>query len=110
MKHLKTFDLINEEFDTPTEQEIYAETWNPSEVAEADYDLIWTNAEGETVSASFAASPGPIMNDAGGSATSTFDSVQGTSTDGKNYVAEAVYEETKEEGKYAIVSFIIHSI
>jgi hypothetical protein len=36
--------------------------------------------------------------------------VQGTSTDGKDYVAEAVYEETKEEGKYAIVSFIIHSV
>ena len=36
MKHLKTFDLINEEFDTPTEQEIYAETWNPSEVAEVN--------------------------------------------------------------------------
>ena len=110
MKHLKTFDLINEEFDNPTEQEIYAETWNPSEVADADYDLIWTNADGETVSASFAASPGPIMNDTDGTASSTFDSVQGTSTDGNDYVAEAVYKETKEEGKYAIVSFIIHSV
>jgi len=110
MKHIKTFDLINEEFEAQTEQEIYAESWNPSEVADADYDLIWANTQGETVSASFAASPGPIMNDADGSAISMFDSVKGTSTDGNDYVAEAVYQETKEEGKYAIVSFIIHTV
>lgn len=110
MKHLKTFDFINEEFDTPTEQEIYAESWNPSKVAEADYDLIWANAQGEAVSASFIGSPGPIINNSNGSATSTFDSVPGTSTDGKDYMAEANYKEMKEEGKYVLVSFIIHSV
>lgn len=110
MKHLKTFDLLNEEFGPSGEQGIYAETWNPSETPGADYDLIWTNPQGETVSASFAASPGPIMDDQDGTAISTFDSVPGSSSDGNSYVAEAVYKETKEEDKYLVVSFIIHSV
>jgi hypothetical protein len=109
MKHLKDFDFIVENLEEsdvmdtsgdstvmePVEKLslINADSWIPSQNNEGDYDVTWTNENGEKVTASFKDLGGPIQKMEDGAGFSDFESISGTSTDGKDYVAEVRYKE-----------------
>jgi hypothetical protein len=109
MKHLKDFDSIVENLEEsdvmdPTgempvmepvkdESLINADSWVASSNEEGDYDVTWKNENGEDITASFKDIGGPIQNGEGGVGFSDFETIPGTSTDGKEYVAEVRYKE-----------------
>ena len=111
MKHLKDFDSIVENLeesdvmdasgDSPvmepveTQSLINADSWIPSQHEEGDYDVTWTDENGEKVTASFKDAGGPIQSMENGTGFSDLESIQGTSTDGKEYVGEIRYQEGK---------------
>ena len=109
MKHLKDFDSIVENFNEedlvePTAEEtmmdpktpesvINADSWVASSNEEGDYDVTWKNENGEEVTASFKDMGGPIQDGGDGVGFSDFETIPGTSTDGKEYAAEVRYKE-----------------
>ena len=109
MKHLKDFDSIVENLEEsdvmdPTgempvlepikdESLINADSWVASAHEEGDYDVTWKNENGEDITASFKDIGGPIQNGGDGVGFSDFETIPGTSTDGKEYVAEVRYKE-----------------
>lgn len=109
MKHLKDFDSIVENLEEsdvmdPTggmpvmepvkdESLINADSWVASAHELGDYDVTWKNENGEEVTASFKDSGGPIQQSGDGVGFSDFETIPGTSTDGKEYVAEVRYKE-----------------
>jgi hypothetical protein len=108
MKHLKNFkSLLEEEEMLPMniepmaeepmmeEPEIYAEEWIKSSQEEGDYDVTWTNENGEVVTASFAdITQGPMPVD-GKMGYLTFETLPGTSSDGNEYIGNVTLEEAK---------------
>jgi hypothetical protein len=105
MKHLKNFKSLLEEDMTPMDidpsgmestidsEGIPAEEWIKSSKEEGDYDVTWTNENGEVVTASFAdATPGPMtIEDNMGYLT--FETLEGTSSDGNEYIGRVTLEE-----------------
>jgi hypothetical protein len=109
MKHLKDFDSIVENLEEadivdPTDEMpvmepvehtklINADSWVASANEEGDYDVTWKDDNGEDVTASFKDIGGPIQDGGNGVGFSDFETIPGTSTDGKEYVAEVRYKE-----------------
>jgi hypothetical protein len=109
MKHLKDFDSIVENLEEsdvmdPTgempvmepikdESLINADSWVASANEEGDYDVTWKNENGEEVTASFKDMGGPIQDGGDGVGFSDFETIPGTSSDGKEYAAEVRYKE-----------------
>lgn len=109
MKHLKDFDSIVENLEEsdvmdptgempvmePVKEEslINADSWVASANEEGDYDVTWKNENGEDITAAFKDIGGPIQNGGDGVGFSDFETIPGTSTDGKEYAAEVRYKE-----------------
>ena len=102
MKHLKNFDLITENVG---DTELYATSWTPAE-GEADYKITFLNADGAEVSADFKETKSPIGWEGKGRAYGAFEMMPGTSTDGKDYVAEVQYKEV-EAADLEVTGFVI---
>lgn len=96
MKYLKSFKALleSEDLDLLT----YADSWTPSEVEEADYDLKWKSENGEEVMASFRDLGGPIKEE-GKEAYSSMETVTGSSSDGNEYSATIEYMEGSGESE-----------
>lgn len=88
MRYLKTFESVVESEDM--EATIQADSWIPSETAEADYDVTWKSPSGEDVTASFRDLGGPIQEEGKG-AYSDMETVTGSSSDGSEYLATVEY-------------------
>lgn len=88
MRYLKTFESVVESEDT--EATIQADSWVPSETAEADYDVTWKSPNGEEITASFRDLGGPIQEEGKG-AYSDMETVTGSSSDGNEYSATIEY-------------------
>ena len=85
-----------EEVVEPTEEipqdGTYAETWVSSANPEGDYDVTWQSEAGETVTASFRDTGGPLQTQGNGLAYSVFETIPGTASDGNEYVGEVSYQ------------------
>lgn len=101
MKHLKKFNSISEaELMMPMDSnlmsespEIYAEEWIKSDKEDGDYDITWTNENGEIVTASFAdVTPQPMPSE-GNLGYLTFETLPGTSSDGNEYIGNVTLKE-----------------
>jgi hypothetical protein len=88
MKYLKTFTALTESEET--DGSIYADSWTPSEMEEADYDVKWKSEDGEEITASFRDLGGPIQEE-GKEAYSAMETVTGSSSDGNEYSATVEY-------------------
>jgi hypothetical protein len=88
MRYLKTFESVVESEDT--EATLNADSWVPSETAEADYDVTWKSTNGEEITASFRDLGGPIQEEGKG-AYSEMETVTGSSSDGIEYSATVEY-------------------
>lgn len=111
MKHLKTFNSIFEE-ESMYAEETYTEkpdqryqknppvaeakSWVKSSLENADYDIVWDSPEGEEITASFSDSGYPVEDYTDETSFSTFESVPGTSSDGKDYTASVSYTKVNE--------------
>jgi hypothetical protein len=106
MRHLKYFRTLSEGMGQ--EETIYADSWTPTENPEGDYDVKWTSPDGEEKMAVFADTGGPVM-DEGEVGYSLFETVPGTSSDGKEYLGEVLYKELGGDGsnEFQIVSILI---
>ena len=102
MKHLKNFDLVTENIEGG---ELYATSWTPAE-GEGDYTLTFSNAEGAEITADFKESKAPIGWEGKGKAYGAFEMLPGTSSDGKDYVAEVQYKEV-EADDLEVTGFVI---
>jgi hypothetical protein len=119
MKHLKNFkSLLEGEEMLPIdmepmdkgpmvgEPEIYAEEWIKSDKEEGDYDVTWTDENGEIVTASFSdVTQGPTPTD-GKMGYLTFETLPGTSSDGNEYIGNVTLGE-KKPSMFEITSIAI---
>jgi hypothetical protein len=119
MKHLKNFrSLLEGEEMLPIdmdpmaegpmvgEPEIYAEEWIKSDKEDGDYDVTWTNENGEIVTASFSdVTQGPTPTD-GKVGYLTFETLPGTSSDGNEYIGNVTLDE-KKPSMFEITSIAI---
>jgi hypothetical protein len=101
MKHLKTFTSLieSEEFDNMSEETpggYPAISWIHSSNELADFDITWTNENGEEITAAFIDNS-PFVDTEDGEAYSEMESLPGTSSDGNQYVADVKYAENKPE-------------
>ena len=110
MKHLKTFTSLMESEDLENMGEEVAgghpaSNWIHSSNELADFDVTWENENGEEVTAAFVDNS-PFTETEDGEAYSEMETLAGTSTDGKEYVADVKYAETTPE-TFEIVSMQI---
>ena len=110
MKHLKNFDTVNEEYESQEiDNKVYAQSWEPTKSEVGDFDVKWIDKEGNEITATFEDSGNLVKND-DGIAHSPFHLVQGTSSDGKEYMATVIYEETETPRDYVVIGVIIEEI
>jgi hypothetical protein len=107
MKHLKTFtSLIESEGLENMGEEVRgghtASNWIHSSNELADFDITWENENGEEVTAAFIDNS-PFVDTEDGEGYSEMETLPGTSSDGKEYVADVRYTENAPE-TFEIVS------
>jgi hypothetical protein len=110
MKHLKTFTSLIESEGLDNFEELAptgytATNWIHSSNELADFDITWENENGEEVTAAFVDNS-PLIDAEDGEAYSEMETLAGTSSDGKEYVADVKYAENAPE-TFEIVSIQI---
>ena len=91
------------------EAETFATKWVPSLNPEGDYDITW-NSGSEEITASFKDTGGPLEELGEGKGRSTFETIPGTSSNGKEYLGDVSYTESKKNpGDFQIVSIKIYN-
>ena len=99
MKHLKEFGSLNEEDILAQEDsKVYAKEWHTSQDDRADFDVMFTTKEGEDVQASFRDESRELQEE-GDTAYSVMETIKGSSSNGKEYIAKAVYRKISTEGE-----------